>query len=59
MAEAPPKPTMMDQIDKIDGACEYFYILQKENEALKESMPKPVFPIPNQKGPSKDQMAVD
>ena len=49
----------MDQIDKIDGACEYFYILQKENEALKESMPKPVFPIPNQKGPSKDQIAVD
>ena len=26
-AEDPPKPTMLEQIDKIDGACEYFYIL--------------------------------
>lgn len=45
---------MLEQIDKIDGACEYFYILQKENELVKETMPKPVLPIPSHKGPVKD-----
>ena len=26
------KPTIAEKFDKIDGACEYFYILEKENE---------------------------
>lgn len=52
--EEAAKPTMMEQIDKIDGACEYFYVLQKENEKIKESMPKPAIPQANQKGPTKE-----
>ena len=52
--EEAPRPSMMDQIDKIDGACEYFHVLQKENEKIKESMPKPAVPQGNQKGLTKE-----
>ena len=26
------KPTIAEKFDKIDGSCDYFYILEKENE---------------------------
>lgn len=30
------KSTIMSNLEKVDGACEYFYILEKENEEIQE-----------------------
>jgi hypothetical protein len=32
------KPTIADKFDKIDGACDYFYILEKENEQTQQEI---------------------
>ena len=32
------KPTIAEKFDQVDGACEYFFILERENEKVQDQI---------------------